>query len=84
VTGWAGIRDDPPPRPKQAPADEAKPEAAQLGIAKVQTPAGERLAVTLTMFLDPAQARVFAAQVTDAAASLSSSGLVIANGPVPQ
>lgn len=60
--------------------DEPKVEQAQLGLAKVQTPDGERLAITLTMLLNADQAKAFAGQITTAAATMSPSGLVIANG----
>jgi hypothetical protein len=66
-------------------ADQPEPqqpavEGAQLGLAKVATPQGERLAVQLTMLLDAGQAKAFAAQVAREAESMSASGLVTASG----
>jgi hypothetical protein len=48
-----------------------------LKVELVETPAGQRLAVTLTMLLDAAGAKAYAAALTEAAANMSASGLVV-------
>ena len=74
------------PQPAQGltqPGQPAQPQAgqqAQLALALVDTPAGQRLAVQLTLMLGADEAKAFGAAVTDAAASMSSTGLVVANG----
>ena len=70
------------------PASPAAPaQPYQLGIALADTPDGQRLAViaasgpvNLTLLLTADEAKQLARQVTDAAASMSASGLVVANG----
>ena len=69
------------------PAQPADGQPYQLGIALADTPAGQRLAfvaasgpVNLTLLLTAAEAKQMAKQMADAAASMSSSGLVVANG----
>jgi hypothetical protein len=66
-----------PGQPAQPPAAS---QPAQLALALVDTPAGQRLAVQLTLMLGADEAKAFGAAVTDIAASMSTSGLVVANG----
>ena len=63
--------------------------AAQMTTALVDTPSGQRLALTirtpsttLTVLLQGADAKSWAATLTGAASQMSVSGLVIANGHV--
>ena len=62
-------------------------QPAQLITAVVQTPAGQRLALTVrtpsttqTVFLSGQDARAWAARLTQDAGAMSVSGLVVANG----
>ena len=62
---------------------------AQLTTALMQTPTGQRMALTirtpsttLTVLLQGADAKSWAATLTGAASQMSVSGLVIANGHV--
>lgn len=77
-----------------APFDAGNPllgeQPAQLATALVQTPAGQRLAVTVrtpsatvTVFLAGADARAWAARLTTDSGAMSVTGLVIANGTAP-
>lgn len=81
------------PQPQQAQPAQASPAAsqpaqaqpqpsqpAQLGVALVDTPAGQRLAVQLTLCLTADEARSFAEGIAGIAASMSTAGLIIANG----
>jgi hypothetical protein len=70
------------PVPPEMP--QPKPETAQLSLALVETPAGQRLALTLTMLLPPGDAKALAKGLTDVAAHMSAAGLVVAaaNGHV--
>ena len=59
----------------------------QLAIALADTPDGQRLAilaasgpVNVTLLLTAAEAKQMAKQMADTAASMSASGLVVANG----
>ena len=54
----------------------------QLSAALVDTPQGQRLAVTVTMLLDADGAKALAAGIAKAAESMSSAGLVVATGSV--
>lgn len=63
----------------------------QFTTAKIPTPMGERLAwtirtpsATLTVFLNGADAKKWAAQATRDAAGMSETGLVTGNGIVPK
>lgn len=63
---------------------------AQLSTALVDTPKGQRLALTIrtpsatqTVFLGGPDAKAWAAQLTRDAAAMSSSGLVIAGAVIP-
>lgn len=62
---------------------------AQLSTALMDTPAGQRLVLTVrtgsttvSVLLQGADAKVWAAQLTRDSALMSSSGLVVANGAV--
>ncbi len=60
---------------------EQQPERpSSLTIGLVDTPAGQRLSVALTLLLDADGAKAFAKAITAAAEGMSSSGLVVANG----
>jgi hypothetical protein len=83
------------PPPPAAPFDTANSllgeQPAQLVTALVATPAGQRLALTVrtpsatvTVFLAGQDARAWAARLTRDADGMSVSGLVVANGAVPQ
>jgi hypothetical protein len=59
----------------------------QLGIALAETPQGQRLAIVaasgplnLTLLLTATEAKQLATQMADAAASMSTTGLIAANG----
>jgi hypothetical protein len=61
--------------------------SAQLTTGLIQTPAGQRLALTirtpsttLTVLLQQGDARAWAAGILGAANQMSSSGLIVANG----
>ena len=80
----------PPPAPIP-PADPGNQllsiSPAQMTTAKVPTPDGERLmltirttSTTMTVFLTGGDAKTWAAQLAREAANMSASGLVIANG----
>lgn len=82
------------PQP-QAPVDPANPLLtelpAQLVTALVDTPAGQRMALTirtpsttLTVFLSKLDAGTWAGNIKQTADSLSGSGLVVANGAAIQ
>jgi hypothetical protein len=83
-----------PQQPGQVPvADMANAllgeTPAQLVTQLVDTPAGQRLAMTirtpsttLTVFLAAADAKTWARQLGGEAAGMSASGLVVANGTV--
>lgn len=65
-------------------------QPAQLHTALVDTPMGQRLAMTVrttsatvTVFLQGADAKVWAAQLTRDSAGMSGVGLVAANGTMP-
>ena len=69
------------------PASPADSQPYQLGIALADTPDGQRLAIVaasgplnLTLLLTAAEAKQMAKQLADTAASMSSSGLIAANG----
>ena len=69
----------PEPAPAQPqPGQPAQPD--QLGVGLADTPAGQRLAVQVTVLLTADEAKAFAAVVADVASSMSTSGLIIANG----
>lgn len=64
-----------------ANSDNARTDIpSQLGTQLVDTPQGQRLAITLTMLLPAAEAKQFAEAVAAAAASMSATRLVVANG----
>jgi hypothetical protein len=80
-----------PAPPPAAPFDAGNAllaeQPAQLVTAVVQTPAGQRLALTVrtpsatvTVFLPGPDAKAWAARLTTDAGSMSASGLVIAGG----
>ena len=71
------------------PQPDSTPDSQpyQLGIALADTPQGQRLAivaasgpVNVTILLTAAEAKQMAKQMADAAASLSVTGLIAANG----
>ncbi len=81
-----------PPQPAPPPPfDAGNPllgeGPAQITSALVDTPAGQRLALTIrtqsstvTVFLQGADAKNWAAQLTRDSAAMSGAGLVVANG----
>jgi hypothetical protein len=84
---------EPQPQPQQAvpPVDTGNQllgeTPAQLTTTLVETPAGQRLALTirtpsttLTVLLQGTDAKTWASALTRDASAMSSSGLVIANG----
>ena len=61
------------------------PETTQLAVSLVDTPAGQRLALTMTMLLPAGDAKQFSQQLAAVTGLMSRAGLVIANGSgVPQ
>ena len=78
------------PQPQPQPQDSAAASPGQpyqLAVALADTPDGQRLAivaatgpVNITLLLTAAEAKQMAKQMADVAASMSSSGLVVANG----
>jgi hypothetical protein len=81
----------PPAPPAPTPYDTGNPllaeQPAQFGCALVDTPAGQRLALTtrtpsatLTVLLAGADARNWARQLSAAAEAMSVTGLVVAGG----
>lgn len=79
-----------PPTPFDAGNPLLGEQPAQLATALVQTPAGQRLALTvrtpsatLTVFLAGQDARAWASRLTADSGSMSVTGLVIANGAAP-
>lgn len=68
-------------RDTPAPVTIAAPEQ-QIGIAIADTPAGQRLAITITCLLPAEQARQLADAISQAARSMSTAGLVVAGGTV--
>jgi hypothetical protein len=64
-----------------APAEQPpQPDALQVAVQLVETPLGQRVAVTLTVLLGKDAAVELAQGITKAASALSSSGLIVANG----
>ena len=80
----------PQPQPPVDPANQLLAETpAQLCTGLVDTPLGQRLALTirtasttLTVLLQGADAKTWAAQLTRDSAAMSQAGLVIANGAI--
>ena len=79
----------PEPQPGQAPAGQPGSQPGQVGVALAETPAGQRLAilaasgpVNATILLTAAEAKQVAAQIANVTASMSTSGLVVANGAI--
>jgi hypothetical protein len=81
------------PQPPEIPVDQANPllseTPARLVTALLETPHGQRLALTirtpsttLTVLLQPGDAKTWAQLLTGAAAQMSQSGLIVANGHV--
>lgn len=77
----------PPPAPFDTGNQLLGEQPAQLVPAVIDTPAGQRLALTVrtpsatvTVFLAGKDARTWAAALTTAAEGMSVSGLVVANG----
>ena len=79
------------PQPAPAPASQPSPASQpyQLAVALADTPDGQRLAivaatgpVNITLLLTAAEAKQRAKQMADVAASMSASGLVVANGAI--
>jgi hypothetical protein len=56
------------------------PPGRQRATALVDTPAGQRLAIQVTLLLTADEAKGLAAAVGSIAASMSTTGLIIANG----
>lgn len=86
----------PPPGIPQAPPpfDAGNPllseQPAQLITAAMQTPAGQRLVLTIrtpsatvTVLLPGQDAKTWAAKLTETAEGMSSAGLIAANGNIP-
>ena len=80
-------------QPDAPPVDQGNQLLAEtpaiLFTALVDTPQGQRLAMTirthsttLTVLLQGADAKAWAAQLTRESAAMSSSGLVVANGAI--
>ena len=66
-----------------SPMQSPPPELAGLAVDVVDTPNGQRMALTLTIHFQPATAKDIAGALTQIAASMSQSGrLVVANGTV--
>lgn len=80
----------PQPIPPVDPANQLLAETpAQLTTGLIDTPAGQRLALTIrtpsttvTVLLQGADAKTWAAVLTREAATMSQTGLIIANGAV--
>lgn len=70
----------PQPGSQDPPAQPQPAQQAQLGVGLVDTPAGQRLAVQLTICLTADEAKAMAATIAEVAASMSATGLVLANG----
>jgi hypothetical protein len=75
----------PPPTPFDTGNALLGEQPAQLGTALVQTPGGQRLALTVrtpsatvTVFLAAQDAKAWAARLTADSAAMSASGLVVA------
>jgi len=75
----------PQPQPFDAANDLLAETPAQLLTALIETPAGQRLALTvrtasttLTVLLGAADAKAWAATLAQAAGAMSSSGLIVA------
>lgn len=77
------IKDEPEAAKPAAPFTIAAPEQ-QIQIGVADTPAGPRLAIVITTLLEPAAAKQFADAIGQAAASLPSSRIVLANGVLPK
>ena len=73
---------EPQPATPAQPAQPAGIQGAQLGLGLVDTPAGQRLAVQLIVLLTAAEAKQLAEGIAGIASSMSSSGLVVAIGPI--
>ena len=81
----------PQPVPPVDPGNHLLAEGpAQLSCTLVETPAGQRLAVTvrttsatLTVLLQAADAKTWAASLAQIAGQMSASGLIVANGKAP-
>ena len=73
------------PQPQQVPPVDTGNQLlaetpAQLVTGLVDTPAGQRLAVQVTLLLAADEAKALAAGIANVAASMSTTGLIIANG----
>ena len=85
----------PPPgvrrhRRRSTPGTRCCPAAAQLVTAAMQTPAGQRLVLTIrtpsatvTVLLAGQDAKTWAAKLTETAEGMLSAGLIAANGNIP-
>ena len=78
----------PQPQP-QDPAAASPGQPYQLAVALAETPDGQRLAIiaasgplNVTVLLTADEATRIAKQMADVAASMSASGLVVANGAI--
>jgi hypothetical protein len=76
-----------PPAFPAGPGQAGPAQPVQFALGMAETPAGQRLALVavsgplnLTLLLTAAEAKQLAKQVADAASSMSTSGLVVANG----
>jgi hypothetical protein len=58
------------------------PELGMFGADLVDTPSGQRLAVTVTILMPAATAKDVAAVFARIAAAMSETGLIVANGTV--
>jgi hypothetical protein len=65
--------------PMTTPEQAAEPVPV-LKVELVETPAGQRLAVTLTMLMDAAGAKAYAAAIDSAASKMSATGLMVVEG----
>jgi hypothetical protein len=81
------------PQPPEVLVDQANPllgeTPARLAAGLLETPHGQRLALTvrtpsttLTVLLNNADAKTWAQLISQAAAQMSASGLIVANGHV--
>ena len=74
--------DSPQPPSQAVPGLPAAGQMAGLALGLADTPAGQRLAVQVTVLLTAAEAKEVAAGIATIAASMSTSGLVVANGAI--
>ena len=71
----------PPTRPD--PVVIPAPEQ-QISVGVADTPAGPRLAIVVTTLLEPAAAKQIGEAISNAAAAMPTSRIVLANGVIPK